>query len=147
MSSNSVPLARVTLELARASGPIRGFVTVGAAEPSPFWGWLELRAIVDASLGHAPGGLPALTSTERRIVSLLCEGLSNPQIAELLVTSPRTVQGHLYRVFKKVGVRTRAELVSRWLRIQTDPEKPAQIDLQVESLGSRDRVLAERTPF
>jgi DNA-binding CsgD family transcriptional regulator len=52
---------------------------------------------------------------EERVVVLAARGLTNPQIANELVVSPRTVQGHLYRAFKKLGVKSRAQLVPAWL--------------------------------
>lgn len=57
-----------------------------------------------------------LTASERRVVDLACEGLSNPQIAEHLSLSPRTVQRHLYEVFRKLGVSSRTELVAKAVR-------------------------------
>ncbi len=57
-----------------------------------------------------------LTATERRVVELVCEGLTNPQIAQRLSVSPRTVQGHLLKVFRKYRVSSRTELVVRLLR-------------------------------
>ncbi|SDD30284.1 regulatory protein, luxR family [Geodermatophilus telluris] len=65
--------------------------------------------------GH--GGRPVrdrswttLTAQEREIASLAASGLSNKQIGTRLHLSPRTVSGHLYRVFPKLGVSTRAAL-------------------------------------
>jgi DNA-binding NarL/FixJ family response regulator len=51
-----------------------------------------------------------LTHREREIVTLAAGGLSNRQIAERLVVSVRTVEGHLYRACAKLGVSDRAEL-------------------------------------
>ncbi len=48
---------------------------------------------------------------ERQIVSLVAAGLSNREIAERLVISVRTVEGHLYRLFAKFGVNSREQLV------------------------------------
>ncbi len=47
---------------------------------------------------------------ERQIVSLVAAGLSNRDIAERLVISVRTVEGHLYRLFTKFGVNSRDQL-------------------------------------
>lgn len=58
------------------------------------------------------------TPAERRVVELVCEGLTNPQIADRLSLSPRTVQGHLLKVFKRLGVATRSELVARIVRAE-----------------------------
>lgn len=51
-----------------------------------------------------------LTPQERQIALLAAEGLTNRQIAQRLSISPRTVSAHLYRVFPKVGVTSRAAL-------------------------------------
>ncbi|OBJ58533.1 LuxR family transcriptional regulator [Mycobacterium sp. 1423905.2] len=48
---------------------------------------------------------------ERQIVMLVVAGLSNRQIAERLVISVRTVEGHLYRIFAKLGINNRDQLV------------------------------------
>jgi DNA-binding CsgD family transcriptional regulator len=55
-------------------------------------------------------GPTALTPQEHEIASLAASGLTNKQIAARLHLSPRTVSGHLYRVFPKLGVSTRAAL-------------------------------------
>ena len=43
--------------------------------------------------------------------SLVAAGLSNRQIADRLVVSVRTVEGHLYRIFGKLGISTRDQLI------------------------------------
>jgi DNA-binding CsgD family transcriptional regulator len=53
-----------------------------------------------------------LTDREREIVTLAASGLSNRQIAQRLVISVRTVEGHLYRACAKLGVSSRAELTT-----------------------------------
>ena len=143
------PLVTVTLEIPRNAWPVRGYAAIGGQSAQPFWGWAEVRRRVHAALGR-PDPAALLTETETRVVSLVCEGLSNAEIAGLLVTSPRTVQGHLYRVFKKLGVKTRAERVAR---VVTHHEsEPATRDiaerttLEVEPNGSRDAVASGRTP-
>lgn len=54
--------------------------------------------------------LVELTDREREITTLAAAGRSNAEIAERLVISHRTVETHLYRVFKKLGVDTRERL-------------------------------------
>ncbi|NUR61493.1 MAG: helix-turn-helix transcriptional regulator [Catenulispora sp.] len=51
-----------------------------------------------------------LTEREREIAALVAAGLSNRQIAERLVVSVRTVEGHVYRACVKLGVADRAAL-------------------------------------
>ena len=60
-----------------------------------------------------PTAWESLTPAERKVVALVTEGLTNPQIAERLHLSPWTIQTHLKRVFKKLGVRGRADLAAR----------------------------------
>jgi DNA-binding CsgD family transcriptional regulator len=52
----------------------------------------------------------ALTPQELQIARLAASGLTNKQIAERLFLSPRTVGGHLYQIFPKLGITTRAAL-------------------------------------
>ena len=50
-----------------------------------------------------------LTAREREILRLLAEGLSNKAIATRLYLSVRTVEGHLARLYEKLGVHSRTE--------------------------------------
>jgi DNA-binding CsgD family transcriptional regulator len=54
----------------------------------------------------------ALTPREREIVAAVAEGLSNAQIAESQYVSLKTVETHLYNVYRKVGVKNRVGLVN-----------------------------------
>lgn len=54
-----------------------------------------------------------LTPTERRLAELVTEGLSNKQIAAALFVTPKTVSTQLSRVYAKLGVHSRTELVRR----------------------------------
>jgi DNA-binding CsgD family transcriptional regulator len=54
--------------------------------------------------------LTALTWQERRIADLAASGLTNKEIGERTHLSPRTVSSHLYRVFPKLGITSRAAL-------------------------------------
>ncbi|HET6987171.1 MAG TPA: LuxR C-terminal-related transcriptional regulator, partial [Kribbella sp.] len=55
-------------------------------------------------------GSPVLTAQEREIAVLAAAGLTNKEIGERLFLSHRTVSTHLYRIFPKLGVATRAAL-------------------------------------
>jgi DNA-binding CsgD family transcriptional regulator len=54
-----------------------------------------------------------LTDREREIVRLIADGASNPEIAQQLFLSRKTVERHVSNLLKKVGVRNRAELAAR----------------------------------
>jgi DNA-binding NarL/FixJ family response regulator len=51
---------------------------------------------------HTP--LDELTPREREIMALMAEGLSNNGIAERLVLDPKTIEGHVTRIFAKLGL-------------------------------------------
>lgn len=53
-----------------------------------------------------------LTARQREIVTLAARGLSNRAIADQLVLSVRTVEGHLFQASQKTGVSTREELIA-----------------------------------
>jgi predicted ATPase/DNA-binding CsgD family transcriptional regulator len=57
-------------------------------------------------------GWAALTPTELRVAKAVADGLSNPQIAERMFISRRTVATHLTSIFRKLGVCSRAELAA-----------------------------------
>jgi DNA-binding NarL/FixJ family response regulator len=61
---------------------------------------------VDAAASPLP-----ITAREREIANLITAGLSNRQIADRLVVSVRTVEGHVYRIFGKLGIDDREQLV------------------------------------
>jgi DNA-binding CsgD family transcriptional regulator len=59
---------------------------------------------------RAVTGWEALTPTEQEVVEEVCGGRSNPQVAERLGISRRTVEAHLRSIYAKVGVSTRLAL-------------------------------------
>lgn len=63
-----------------------------------------------------PASRPLLTRRELEVLALVGEGMSNKTIARKLGISSHTVKYHLEAVFTKLGVRSRAEAVTRGLR-------------------------------
>jgi DNA-binding CsgD family transcriptional regulator len=60
---------------------------------------------------RTPAGLK-LSGRQRDVIELVVAGLSNRQIADQLVMSVRTVEGHVYRACQRVGAQSREELAS-----------------------------------
>jgi DNA-binding CsgD family transcriptional regulator len=70
----------------------------------------ELRASGEAVRRRDPGAWAQLSPQELQIAHLAAEGLSNREIGEQLYISRRTVESHLYRLFPKLDVTSRAQL-------------------------------------
>lgn len=61
--------------------------------------------------------VPALTERESEILALIASGATNREIASTLFLSPHTVKEHTSAVYRKLGVRNRAEAVERSQRL------------------------------
>jgi DNA-binding CsgD family transcriptional regulator len=72
--------------------------------------WTELRAAGHDRERGERRDAEALTSQELEIAKLAATGLTNKQIADRLHLAPRTVSAHLYRIFPKLGISSRAAL-------------------------------------
>jgi DNA-binding NarL/FixJ family response regulator len=55
-------------------------------------------------------GVPALTPSERQVAALVADALTNRQIAERLYVTEKTVETHLSRAYRKLGVSSRTQL-------------------------------------
>jgi DNA-binding CsgD family transcriptional regulator len=111
-------------DLARVEGALRALgVRRGAGGPRrrPATGW------------------EALTETELKVVRLVAERLTNPEIAERMFISRRTVQTHVSHALAKLGVASRRDLAAEaarragWrLRVEGVAEQPQQPEPAVE---------------
>ncbi len=70
----------------------------------------ELRAAGGASSDPYASGIEQLTASERRVAEFAAEGRSNPEIAQALFVTRKTVETHLGRVYRKLDIAGRGEL-------------------------------------
>jgi DNA-binding NarL/FixJ family response regulator len=77
----------------------------------------ELEYILEALANHKPvdftksAGMALLTRREEDVVNLVVQGMKNREIARELHVTEHTISNYLYRIFEKVGVSGRVELV------------------------------------
>ena len=84
-----------------------GFEAIGARA------WAARTRAELGRLGGRPPSSGALTPTEQRVAELVAQGLQTKQVAGRLFVSPKTVEGHLSRIYGKLGVSSRTELAHR----------------------------------
>ncbi|HEX7307965.1 helix-turn-helix transcriptional regulator [Lentzea sp.] len=81
-----------------------------------------VRRADEAIGGVAASRAPALTPAEAEVAELVRTGLGNREIAARLAMATRTVELHLTRVYRKLGLAGRRELqVTRWFPVRDDP--------------------------
>src|SRR6184192_1587204 len=74
-------------------------------------------------------GWDSLSERERRVADLVARGHSNKEIGQRLYMSHRTVGSHLYRIFPKLGLRSRVELTRLVVERSTAVAEPAASQL------------------
>jgi DNA-binding NarL/FixJ family response regulator len=82
----------------------------------------ELRATGETARKRDPSTLAQLTPQELQIARLVAEGGRNREIAARLFLSPKTVEYHLRKVFQKLDIGSRTDLVRLFQGGQAPPE-------------------------
>ncbi|AFN78880.1 MULTISPECIES: response regulator transcription factor ErdR [Pseudomonadales] len=70
---------------------------------------IEDASHVSAEAKAASAGLASLTPQQFRVLTMVCDGLLNKQIAYELSVSEATIKAHVTAIFRKLGVRTRTQ--------------------------------------
>jgi len=95
-------------ELVRAIRAVAsGEAIFGAAIARRLVAFFASRPAVEAAV------FPELTEREREILDMVARGLSNPEITQRLVLSPKTVRNHISNIFSKLQVADRAQAIVR----------------------------------
>ena len=86
---------------------LSAFETMGVA----LWGERARAELARTKFG--PGGTTGLTPSEQRVAELAASGMTNRDVAAALFISPKTVEVNLSRIYRKLGIHSRAELGQR----------------------------------
>jgi len=78
--------------------------------------WAEKTRTEIGQISGRPVRSSGLTETERRVAELVARGRSNAEVARELSISPKTVEWNLSKIYKKLHVRSRAELAAKLAR-------------------------------
>ncbi len=80
----------------------------------------ELRASGETVPHRTTGVAEQLTPQEFQIALQVAEGKTNREVGAALFLSPKTVEFHLSRTYRKLGLRSRAELIRRFAEAESD---------------------------
>jgi len=100
----------------------------------------ELEQLLEAFRDSAPvritdaKGTKLLSKQEAKIVRLVADGMANREIAAHLKLSEHTVKNYLFKIFDKLGISNRVELVLYALN-QTDQPDAGEIDISSKRAG------------
>lgn len=99
-----------------------GPATANAVELLRAQGVRDIPAVRRGPLASTRANPAGLTRREVEVLSLVAEGLRNPDIAERLYLTPKTVSHHLSAIFAKLGVTTRIEAARAAAKLGVLPE-------------------------
>jgi DNA-binding CsgD family transcriptional regulator len=103
---------------------LRGFADIGTAL------WAKRARAELARAKVSPTRDLALTPSEQRVAELIASGMTNRDVATALFISPKTVEHNLTRIYRKLGIHSRAEL-GQWVRqlnVRETPDSPGAAD-------------------
>jgi DNA-binding CsgD family transcriptional regulator len=97
---------------------------LGIFESLPAPAWAERARSELSRIGLRPPAPRTLTATEERVAALAAAGHTNRQVAQALFLSPRTVEANLARIYRKLGITSRAELGAAMTRTSHPATRP-----------------------
>ncbi|HZD70635.1 MAG TPA: LuxR C-terminal-related transcriptional regulator [Actinomycetes bacterium] len=81
---------------------------------APLWAKATRAELDRVGLRPAvPVDVSGITAVEARVAELVAAGRTNREVADKLFMSPKTVEAHLSRIYRKLGIRSRAELAHK----------------------------------
>jgi DNA-binding NarL/FixJ family response regulator len=100
---------------AKAKSDARSLLTEAEHEFASFGAtaWQAQAAAELARVNVRPSAPAELTETERLVAQLAASGLSNKEVADRTFLAVKTVEANLARIYRKLGIRSRAELGAR----------------------------------
>src|SRR5436189_179629 len=105
----------------------RGLDAADACGATPLAERARAELLATGALPRRPRlwGAEALTASERRIASMAADGLSNPEIAQALFVTTKTVEAHLGSAYAKLEIGSRARLQDALARASAAALPPA----------------------
>jgi DNA-binding CsgD family transcriptional regulator len=88
--------------------------------------WAERARTELARIGGRAPATNALTPTEQRVAELVAAGGTYREVADALFISPKTVQWNLSKIYRKLGIRSRAQLATGLAAAGGDDSTPAE---------------------
>jgi DNA-binding NarL/FixJ family response regulator len=122
---------------------------IAAVHSGQIWANSEQLGFLLADLGASerfsldPQRLKLLSAREREVIRCLVEGCTNSEIAQILAISRHTVKNYLFKIFDKLGVSNRVELVFQVLSRARDLHPSQTSDLQDKSPAVITSILRE----
>lgn len=96
---------------------------IGRAQPGERHAVQLAPNLAEVPLTTAPGVVPepagaGLSTREHQVLEMVARGLTDAQVGRRLGLSPATVSKHLHRIYRRLGLRNRAEATRYWLAHQ-----------------------------
>jgi two-component system nitrate/nitrite response regulator NarL len=118
--------------------------SVDVISQGQIWANVEQLRCVLSAFAHAPKQVTVhptvakhITKREAAVVRLAVEGLSNREIARQLMLTEHTVKNYMFRVFEKLGVSNRVELVLSCMRSEEELGEELSTDIPMHPISEQ----------